>query len=129
MNNLYDGAGCQWWSHVGVAMTETSTYPSNGQGGSVLAAAYASSALFGAKVVVIYKIHVATGAAADTLAIGIESGGTLTALTGFSALDVGTTGAEYEFPGGLRIEHGSNANIGVTTNDATTVTVFYRKIA
>lgn len=127
MNNLYDGAGCQWWSHVG-ALGATTTYPSGGQGASAAEAAYASSSLHGAKVVVIYKIIVTAGAA-GTVAIGVESGGTIAALTGLDAFDTSVTGTEYDFPGGLRVEHGTNANVGVTTDASATVTVFYRKIA
>jgi hypothetical protein len=120
--SISDGAGCQWWSHVGVNALETTTYPGDGQGSSE--AADADSDTYGAHVTVIYKIHVVTGQVGDTLAV--DCGGPVVGLT---ALPIATTGAEYEFPGGMRVEHASNANLSVTTQDDSTVTIFYRRIA
>lgn len=125
MNNLYDGAGCQWWEHDGTA--GSATYPSGGQGGATTT--HTDSALFGARVVVIYKIFVRVGVAFDTLNLKtVTSGGSGTSIAGFSALDIGTTGMEYDFPGGLRVES-THANISATTADASIITIFYRKIA
>lgn len=125
MNNLLDGAGCQWWEHDG--SLGVPTHPSGGQG--ALTATHSSSSLFGARVVVIYKVLVRVGVAFDTLALkSVTAAGAATSLTGFSALDVGTSGIEYEFPGGLRVEL-PHANIQAQTGDASYVSIFYRKIA
>lgn len=121
----FNGSGCQWWEHDGTAGVPT--YPSGGQGAATTT--HSSSSLFGARVVVIYKVIVRSGAALDTLALKtVTSGGVATNIAGFSALDVSTTGTEYDFPGGLRVES-THANISATTADASLLSIFYRKIA
>lgn len=123
MTSYYEGSGGSWWAHVGTNATEVITYPDAATvGGSTLVDT--ESATFGARLVVIYKIIVLVGQVGDTL--GMFVGGT--SLSGFTALPIGTTGQEYNFPGGLRIE-AENANISISTQDDSTVVVFYRKVS
>ena len=127
-NAYYDGAGAEFWNHTGVVATPTTTYPSAASklGGST--ATYTASKVYGARVIVVYSVLVVTGAAADTVTIGLaDAAGTFAGLTGL-VLAAATTGTRYAFPGGIRVES-TSANLGIQTQDAAIVSVVYRKLA